>query len=844
MSQSYIVQSGDTLLKIAIDNDVPFTTLLELNPKYQPNPDLIHVGDSIRLPEEGEDEEVEQTNTVEPISKVRPTAETCTLMAAPECEAKEVHDVVFVTGEAMTDFYCLDEKSIQYMDEEAKCMDSLLEGYATLLKETPQGKNVTKQQVEQHAKKRQVWLNDASNAGAICLVESTEAKIGRKVASAFGGGTEKKNDENQQRVLDKLKALDKRKRIVTNYDESWFLDDDSVEVLKRKVLAKIEDEISYWQSLDKSPKKPEAPNKQSVNLDNFNSIGKQLINPKVKQHIVEVYSMRHNRYLYLRSEFIEQEKAENKGRWRPIKNRSKTMAAIENNDKAGFARAVKEDIQNDIKSKLSNGIPLEIKFQEWKADGGHWLEFKAAQHILTEEGETRFAISQDAQLLRWGAQAAFKADIKPQTGDVDVGFGAEASVSLVEGSVKIDSFLPYESGYPVTLNYKDANGKDATYSFGCFRTKGCLLLSAFVGGMASVGAQINNKKAPPRGDGSVGMLFTPRVGFGNSPKGQVGFKAEGFAGAQAGGQLSGGVEWLAPEKNNTLDFATLAEIKVEGNVAAGLGAGADFQLSLRGNKFLLICSGRLVWGAGGSGSFGAALDAGEFWNVTQIIWQGLQYIDYRMLKNIDEDTYNYLVQASYLAFASDLIEDPEQALYKTVEKGENIIGGFWKQRGLVEQRKKEAYLLSERIMNNSVFSGMPPDQLLPEVVGMMLNTLVEEFWTSMNEKQETAICELLKKTTYNWRKFEEILSRINDNGDKVGGDAELFKNLKRINTILDNEQQREFNYWVYQLAEGNLQVASSTVPFEARTGELFERKKAQVTQQIAMLNNSSELCYT
>ncbi|WP_153029964.1 LysM peptidoglycan-binding domain-containing protein, partial [Aliivibrio fischeri] len=91
MSQSYIVQSGDTLLKIAIDNDVPFTTLLELNPKYQPNPDLIHVGDSIRLPEEEvEGEEVEQDYLIEPV-KPRPVSDTCTLMSPPECEAKEVH---------------------------------------------------------------------------------------------------------------------------------------------------------------------------------------------------------------------------------------------------------------------------------------------------------------------------------------------------------------------------------------------------------------------------------------------------------------------------------------------------------------------------------------------------------------------------------------------------------------------------------------------------------------------------------------------------------------------------------------------------------------------------------
>ena len=44
MSQTYTVQAGDTLLAIAIQQQVDFNQILALNPKYQPNPDLIQIG--------------------------------------------------------------------------------------------------------------------------------------------------------------------------------------------------------------------------------------------------------------------------------------------------------------------------------------------------------------------------------------------------------------------------------------------------------------------------------------------------------------------------------------------------------------------------------------------------------------------------------------------------------------------------------------------------------------------------------------------------------------------------------------------------------------------------------
>jgi LysM repeat protein len=48
-AKQHIVRSGDTLGKIAAQNGMTLKRLLELNPKFAPDPALIHPGDVVRL---------------------------------------------------------------------------------------------------------------------------------------------------------------------------------------------------------------------------------------------------------------------------------------------------------------------------------------------------------------------------------------------------------------------------------------------------------------------------------------------------------------------------------------------------------------------------------------------------------------------------------------------------------------------------------------------------------------------------------------------------------------------------------------------------------------------------
>ncbi len=817
MSQSYIVQRGDTLLKIAIDNDVPFTTLLELNPKYQPNPDLIHVGDSIHLPEEIEDEEVEQDYLIEPV-KPRPVSDTCTLMSPPECEAKEVHDILFVTGVHKTEFYCVDEKALKFIKEEVSETNKLIQGYVELVNAAPNAESATKEQIAAHARKRQAWLDAANYAGAIFLSESSLDKQRKRNEAAQ---IKKQDNENWDALQAQIDEQNSAKLFVKNYDENFlYIDNLSVGTLKREALERIDADLGrlhqqqlamVQQSAEKAQSNPSPikPNNQSVKLNNIK--GKST----TKRHVIEVFSVLDNRYMYIRADFFEREYAH----WRQVPDRTNTRQALIDNNKKGLMQAVAKDIAADIKSDIKSG-PLKKQIAEWKADGDYWLESKKEYDLWGEGDNTKIAVSHEAQLVRWGANAAASLD---KTG---MAIGGSAAIALAEASAKIEGFLPYKGGYAAKLTYTDANKNTATYAFGCFRLKGEIQISAFVGTMVSGDASAKIL-LPEVGEGSVGALYSPNVGLATSNTGgEVGLKIDGFAGGQVGGKVTGSAEWQAPptskakEKEKVkIEFQQLAEVSAEGNIAGGLGAGVDFQLRLTREGFYFACSGRFVFGAGGSGSFASLIKLDQLWELAKVILQGLQWVGYRLLENIDKDAYEYLVRTSYLTFASDAVKNPVEALKQGVMLGQKTIKLRWDDRDAIHERQKEAEMLSQRIVNESVFSGVPADQLLPEVVGMMLNTLVEDFFLRREEAQETAICYLLKKTTYSWRKFEEILSRMNDFGSKEVGYEKLFANLKRINTVLDGEQQREFNGWVYRLAKAKKQseISSRPRPFTPKT---------------------------
>ncbi|MCK6265868.1 LysM peptidoglycan-binding domain-containing protein [Vibrio sp. ZSDE26] len=828
MSKTYLVKPGDTLLQIAIEQNTQFNTLLELNPKFQINPDLIKVGEAVILPDEEELEPIEPTYLIEPVQAKTPD-ECGDLVAGNLCSPMEVHDVIFITGDGPTAYLTLDEEAAQQLKEEADKTDTFITSYKELCEAAPDKKSATKQEMDRHAQARQSWFEEAKYIG----IFSEEEKEPSRATARVAGGTSAppKVNPNHQQVEAQLTVLKSRLKFVENYDDRWF-GENSVDTLRTEVTSRIQTKIDYYKTLSvkssAQPVIPENVTKLSVGTDRFNSEGKQATTQRSKRHVMEVYSVNQGRTVYIRSSYYEEERK----RWKPSYKRTKAMKALEVGDVKGFGKAVAQDIRDDFRTKKLTDN-LDAKLAEWNADGYKYKEWQAKKSFNNDEGETTFAVSAEAQLFRWGAQASVNAskDLKDQ--QLNAGVGAASGFSLVEAKAEVNQYIPYERGYPVKLSYLDANKQPAEYSFGCFRLNASMTIGCFAGAMIQGAAQASNK--PEENGESVGVMYTPKVNLSKSPKGNIGFKAEGFAGVQATGALAGNMEWEPPKKDTAVKFEILAQLKGEGNIAAGGGFGADFQLSLVEGSFYLKCTGQFIWGVGGGGGFGALIDTRHLWELVKVIWQGLQYVDYRVLRNIDKNAYNYLVNSTIIAFATDYVKNPIQALQNVVTAGVSKVDVWVSRYQESRDREKMASLLASRILNDSCRSGIPFHQLPPEAVGIMLDILVEQFAFNLHEEQESAICKLLAETTYSWHKFEEILQRMNELGKPRKGDRVLFDNLARINSILDGTQQRQFNQWVSNLAEADKVDSITMVPYSPLFGESLERKRALISTQVAKL---------
>ncbi|MCK6265797.1 LysM peptidoglycan-binding domain-containing protein [Vibrio sp. ZSDE26] len=785
MSKTYLVKPGDTLLQIAIEQNTQFNTLLELNPKFQINPDLIKVGEAITLPDEEALEPIELNAPDESQDEEVSFDECGDVVAASLCATMEVYDILFVTGESPLEYYSLDEASVEKLNIEVEKVNNHLKDYTKLCELAPgKGEVVSTQQAEQLHDARQRWYAKAHKNHIL------PAPSMREVPEKPAG------DSTQITIRGKLAELEKRRRFV-NIHGGW-LSQQSEKTLKTEVLARIDTERAYYKNLVREETN-ESPTR-----------GPKKATDSMPHHLVEVYSMKENKTLYIRNK--EFDKAKKTTGWQQTARAKETRTVVNSGDLQGIGKAIVDDIEKDV-IKKSLSPTLKDNLVKWRPKGFKGAEWKAARYILNDDKETVFAISTEAQMLRWAASGSVDAEVDVSEAEVKFGIGAATSFSLFEAKATIARYYPYENGLAVGFSFINANKETEYYPFGCFRLNGKAEIGCFVGRTVEVSGQAhpmlrksstsntNQPNEKDEGGSSVGALFAPNIEVGHSPKGDIGFKVDVFQGAKLSGKLAGAMEWLPPEDAYTDKFKALAEISTEANVAIGKGFKFDFQLAMSGSKFYVYWSGRVVYGKGGGGSFGTEIDLGNLWDLAKIILQGLQHVDYRMLDNLCEELYEYLVDSTLIAFMSSAIEDPKQVLMDVVSFGQSKVD-MWKQSMLyAQERRKTAQILATRIIDENVLGDFHLSQLQPEAVGQMLHLLVEQFSLSLRlqHDQEVAIYKLLAESTYSWHKFEEILLRMSVDGEE-GDEVSLFNNLGRINAILNGPQQRDFNHWVAELA--------------------------------------------
>ncbi|MCV6576997.1 MAG: hypothetical protein OIF58_14825, partial [Cohaesibacter sp.] len=174
----------------------------------------------------------------------------------------------------------------------------------------------------------------------------------------------------------------------------------------------------------------------------------------------------------------------------------------------------------------------------------------------------------------------------------------------------------------------------------------------------------------------------------------VGIKGGLFAGAEAGGSVTGAIEWQHPDEQQLTkgEWNALADIKAGGALQVGAGLACSFQVGLDRGKFAIYAHGSLVFGPGAGGEFGVSVDLKKIYDLLMVVVDILQDIDYRHLNAIDPDAFEVFYQGVYKYYVNT--ESALEDVFKTTDD----LARWWRFR---EADKAEAFALAKSINSAS-----------------------------------------------------------------------------------------------------------------------------------------------
>ncbi|GAA6133148.1 LysM peptidoglycan-binding domain-containing protein [Halopseudomonas sabulinigri] len=817
-SNEYIVQTGDTLTAIARQHGTSSKELQERNPIIR-SPDNIQPGWKLKLPPRdaaANDASIVSAPTpantsrssLPPARHTDDCSSTQTQAGSP-CTA-ELVDVVHVTGDPH--LYVLTEEQATVLNREIDRVQALMDELEASLAAARQRVDCQKEQSPDAECacarcKKEEWNRKAEEAGLLSI-DPPAAQPQPTLTSEEdiqGQLTKLRQAREWYIAYSPVRALDAGNMLESNW-----------EPLRAEKIKQLDAEIVRLRGMLKS--EPEdgssLANGAMPNVDYGWRGSRQTQRERGSRQrsgitVVEVSLFgRPDRRYYVAARFHEQVDWKIKVSTRVLKGKS-------------FGRQLGKQLLDEIRKEIGNDRrasplgSLEAKLVSWSSQDDNLLNSLHKETAWTSNSDDAapYAVSAEAHALRFAASASAGVNSwNPAEGNIEVGAKGSAAYSLGEAAVAFTAFFPSQGGRTMQLAYRNANGEAVLHPFGVFRLQGKLEFSAFLGaqvqGHARATAQYKPSDEGP--SGATALFGSPRLE--TSRGGYIGVKGDAFGGVQAGGALSGALQWIEPSKvgrgkvvsgqsNASSSWTSLAEIKAEGNGALGIGAGFDFGLTIRSDRLALNCNGRLVFGPGASGGFATVVDLENTYKVVRLFCDALAEVDYYYLLSVNEDAFRYLVQGLY-----QVLSTPGKAAIKVFEQGALELDLWWKSRqaSKLEAENMANYLLTHQAV---LVDGerLSLGKLPPEVLGPIVYLLSESFIESWHEKQERALVLLLSHIR-SWRQMIKLLECCSPKGENVNA----MDSLNRLNRLLDAREQGEFNRFMRTLsvAQGAHSAAS------------------------------------
>ncbi|WP_095047529.1 LysM domain-containing protein [Pseudomonas sp. Irchel s3h9] len=805
MSNTYTVKSGDTLGSIAAANKCSVADLRALNPIIT-DPNHIKTGWALKLP---------AAKSLPP-PKHADNQSTTAVKGAVECK-DELVEVIHITGEEH--FYILTEKESNALKQQSDLVKKLMDELHQNLASATEASKCAKHKDPQASCSctscvKDKWNAKAEEAGLLQRSPPVEAKPKTVI--------ERKEDlQGQLATVQKARDWYNRYTPQPAFEGNYL--ETNWEGLRDKKVAELNAEIQSLRTRIAAQGKAEAgdsstsANGAAPDIKHGKGQGTDIQKGKqIKTGITPV------EYISFRDP--------TRRHYIPVRDRERFTWSVKVPTTVmqgkPFDKNLAKNLIKDIRAAVSDARKtsplgsLEAKLTSWTSKEDNLLNalHKECSWTSNEADSAIYAVSAEAHAFRFAATASAGINSwEPGKGNVEIGVKGSAAISLAEGSAAIKGFFPDQGGYVVRMPYRNAEGKEVVSDIGVFRLEGKVELSCFVGataqGQAGVKAQYKPKEA--EASGATAFLSTPDIAVDKRRGGSLGVKGNAFAGVQGGGTLTGTLKWLDSTKlgvgkivagqandSGSTDWSSLVEIKAEGNVALGIGAGFDFGIEIREDRLAINCKASLVFGPGAGGGFGTVVDIEKIGDLAYVLCSALSKADFHYQLAVTKDAFNYIARGIF-----QIVSSPGEAVGKAFSDSARDINVWWENREAtkLEAQKMASYLIANQSVTVNQ-KRIPLNILPPETIGPMIYLLTESFVESWAQDQEKAVILLLSHLR-TWRHFIQVLEHCSKGGEKV----DPMKSLNRINALLDGTEQQQFNRFIKSLAVNSNTSNSSEV---------------------------------
>nr|WBU72666.1 hypothetical protein PGH06_21280 [Citrobacter braakii] len=271
-------------------------------------------------------------------------------------------------------------------------------------------------------------------------------------------------------------------------------------------------------------------------------------------------------------------------------------------------------------------------------------------------------ISAQAQLMRYSQGAGLSAEFNPLEKKASAKMEGHASFALGEAKASAELFIPDRLGIALLFPSKaTAAVAGGVCNMGAIRYTINAVLSGNAGASLGIelGVEADFSGEMAKGYGIKGSpaKLTPPLPPGQrkinltipQPDVQAGGEIGAFAGIQAGGNVSGAIEWFDPHPDDDKQiahdsnkkivtkekkFTAIAKLSLGVTAQAGAGGSAVFYVTYINSRFRIYCKAALCWGVGAKGSLGFEVDGNSFAAFMKSFMYMLRNVDYQKLEQM------------------------------------------------------------------------------------------------------------------------------------------------------------------------------------------------------------------